>query len=402
VSAQGGDDAGRPEVARPAGPEEARPAGPEAARPAEPAQQSAVAVGFSSVLSHVAGWSSSKRVRWAIGGGAAVLAVIAVVREWDAVVEAIKRLSPWLMLLALVATIGNVLAAGLVWRTVLADLGTKLALAPTAKIYFIGQLGKYLPGSLWSVVIQAELGSDYKVPRRRTATATVVALLISVVSAALIVLGCTPLTGDVVPAGLRWAVVLIVPLAVTLHPKVFGALADRLLRVVGRAPLEKRTSTTGTVLATLWAVLSWGFSGLQVWLLSVSFGAPVNVETVLLLTAGYALAWAVGFIVVIAPAGAGAREVALAAVLAPVLDRGEILVVVLLSRVLFTSVDLLAAAAVAFTVRGAHPEIAAEVQAVREAEHEAEAAGTPHSLEAEIDAVRAAEHKPAADTPFEA
>lgn len=366
-----------------------------------PARQSAAAAGFSSVLSHIAQWASSKRIRWVIGGGAAALAVWAVATEWDAVVDAISRLNAWLLVLALVATIGNVLSAGMIWRTVLADLGTKLAIAPTAKIYFIGQLGKYLPGSVWSVVIQAELGSDYKVPRRRTATATVVALLISVVSAALIVLACTPLTGDVVPSGFRWAVVLIVPLAVTLHPKVFGAIADRLLRAVGRAPLEHRTSTLGTVLATLWAVLSWVFSGLQVWLLSVSFGAPADVETVLLLTAGYALAWAVGFIVVVAPAGAGAREVALAAVLAPVLDRGEILVVVLLSRVLFTSVDLLAAGSVALTVRGAHPEIDAEIHAVREAEHQAEAAGRPHSLEAEVDAVRAAEHKPGADSSFE-
>jgi uncharacterized membrane protein YbhN (UPF0104 family) len=390
MTAPDGSATGRPE---PGGSQDAE--GSQASRP------SAAAAGFTSILSHIAKWAASQKVRWAIGGGAAVLAVWAVVAEWDAVVEAIKRLSPGLLALALVATVGNVVAAGLVWRTVLADLGTKLAVAPTAKIYFIGQLGKYLPGSVWSVVIQAELGSDYKVPRRRTATATVVALLISVVSAALIVLACTPLTGDVVPAGFRWAVVLIVPLAVTLHPKVFGALADRLLRLVGRAPLEHRTSTAGTILATLWAVLSWVFSGLQVWLLSVSFGAPVDVETVLLLTAGYALAWAVGFIVVIAPAGAGVREVALIAVLAPVLERGEILVVVLLSRVLFTAVDLVAAAAVAFTVRGAHPEIEAEVQAVRQADHQAEATGQTHSLEAEVDAVRAAEHKPGADTPLE-
>jgi glycosyltransferase 2 family protein len=64
-----------------------------------------------------------------------------------------------------------------------------------------------------------------------------------------------------------------------------------------------------------------------------------------LATAGYALAWAVGLVVVVAPAGAGAREVALAAALAPVLDGGAVVVVVLLSRVLFTVADLAVAAA---------------------------------------------------------
>lgn len=356
-----------------------------------------VAAGLSAVLAKIAGWAASKTVRWAIAGGAVALALWAVFKEWDKVVDAISRLSPWLLALALVATVGNVLSAGVIWRTVLADLGTRLGVKPTAKIYFVGQLGKYLPGSVWSVVIQAELGSDYKVPRRRTATATVVALLISVVSAALLVLACTPLTGDVVPDEFRWAVVLIVPMAVTLHPKVFGAIADRLLKAVGRAPLEHRTSLSGTVIATSWAMLSWLFSGIQVWLLSVSFGAPANAQTVLLMTAGYALAWAVGFIVVVAPAGVGAREIALGAVLAPVLDRGEILVVVLLSRVLFTVVDLAAAGSVALAVRGAHPEIEAEVQAVRKIDQEAAKAGLPHDLLREVEAVRAAEKKPPFD-----
>jgi uncharacterized membrane protein YbhN (UPF0104 family) len=370
---------------------------PEEPVPAEPQGRSRLASVLTSLLTHLAGWGSSKKVRWGVGAVAVGLALWAVIAEWDEVVGAIRDLEPWLLALALAATIGNVVAASLVWRRVLADLGTRLGIAPTAKIYFIGQLGKYLPGSVWPVVIQAELGSDYHVPRKRTATATVVALLISVVSAALIVLACMPLSGNVVPDQFRWAVVLIVPLAVTLHPKVFGVLADRLLVLVGRAPLEHRTSTRGTAAATSWAMLSWLFSGLQVWLLSISFGAPADVRTVLLMTAGYALAWAVGFLVIVAPAGVGAREVALAAVLAPVLDAGEVVVVVLLSRVLFTAVDLVAAGSVALTVRGAHPEVDAEVRAVRQAEQAAEASGLRHDLQAEVDAVRAAEHKPPAD-----
>lgn len=324
-----------------------------------------VATAFGSVLGWVTRHAGSRKVRYSIAALAVGLAVWAVASEWDEVTDAARRLDPWLALLALVATMANVATAGLIWRTVMNDLGTRLGVAPTAKIYFIGQLGKYLPGSVWSVVIQAELGSDYQVPRRRTATASVIALLISVVSAALLVLACLPLTGDLLPHAFRWTVVLIVPLAVTLHPAVFGALADRALRLIGRPPLEHRTSSAGLAIATGWALVSWLCSGLQVWLLSISFGAPADLPTVLLLTAGYALAWAVGFLVVVAPAGAGAREVALAAVLAPVLDSGEIVLVVLLSRALFTLVDLLAAGSVALAVRGSHPGFAADLRAER-------------------------------------
>ena len=54
----------------------------------------------------------------------------------------------------------------------------------------------------------------------------------------------------------------------------------------------------------------------------------------------YALAWTAGLLVVVAPAGAGVREVALVAALAPVLDRGAGLAVAVLSRVLMTGGDL--------------------------------------------------------------
>ncbi|NAZ85625.1 hypothetical protein GTR00_05830 [Kineococcus sp. T90] len=58
---------------------------------------------------------------------------------------------------------------------------------------------------------------------------------------------------------------------------------------------------------------------------------------------GYALAWVVGFLVVLAPAGAGARELVLAAVVALAVGGGGAAVVVLGSRVLLTLADLLLA-----------------------------------------------------------
>ncbi len=111
----------------------------------------------------------------------------------------------------------------------------------------------------------------------------------------------------------------------------------------------------GTAIATAWALASWALAGLQVFLLAVPLGAPATVRTFALCAGGYALAWAVGLVVVVAPAGAGAREVTLAAVLSPVLDRGAVVVVVLLSRVIFSAVDL-TLAAIGFSV-GRDPSV---------------------------------------------
>jgi uncharacterized membrane protein YbhN (UPF0104 family) len=333
---------------------------------ASPSEQTpapvAPAGGLVSRLAGLAGqglaFSRSRVFRVAFGALLVALAVWAVASEWPDVRRAVQELDGRWVVLALLGTVVNVALAGMVWRSVLADLGSKLRLPVAARIFFVGQLGKYLPGSVWPVVMQTELGRDHQVPRRRIVTASVVSLLLSVASALLVVLLALPLAPQAVPRGFGWAVVLVVPLAVLLHPAVMGRVGDRALQLAGREGLQQRTSLIGTLRATLWAIGSWIGAGIQVWALSVPLGAPANLRTVVLLIGGYALAWAVGFVVIIAPAGAGAREVALAAVLAPTLDRsGAVVVVVLLSRVLFTVVDLGAAGAGLLAGRGSRARV---------------------------------------------
>jgi uncharacterized membrane protein YbhN (UPF0104 family) len=284
--------------------------------------------------------AGSRSVRWGFGLVAVALAAWAMVARRGEVLHALARLQPGWLALALVATLANAGTAGMMWRRLLVDLGSRLPLTTAARVFFVGQLGKYLPGSLWPMVMQAELASDHGVARRRTAAATMVTLLLSVACGLAVVLVTLPFVPDVVPPGFGWAVFLVVPLLVLLHPAVLDRLINAGLRKLGRDLLERRTSLYGTAVSTGWAALSWAAAGLQVWALAVSLGAPATVRSLALTTGGYALAWAVGFVVVIAPAGAGAREVALIAVLAPLLDQGAALVVVMLSRILFTAVDL--------------------------------------------------------------
>jgi glycosyltransferase 2 family protein len=271
------------------------------------------------------------------------LAVWALWSRWPEVVRAGGRLDPGHLAAAALAAVANVVLTGLAWRALLADLGARLPVGLAARVFFVGQIGKYVPGSLWPMIVQAELAKRH-VARRSTAAATLVLILLSGTTALLVVLIALPFAPDGGGSGLRWAALLVLPAAAILHPAVLGRLLDRGLRLLGRDPLARWTSLRGTASATGWALAAWLFAGLQVWLLSVPLGAPATWRTLALAVGGYALAWAVGLVVVVAPAGAGAREVALVAVLSAVLDRGAVVVVVLLSRVLFTGADLALAA----------------------------------------------------------
>lgn len=71
----------------------------------------------------------------------------------------------------------------LVWRALMAGLGSPLPVGVASRVLFVGQLGKYLPGSVWPVLAQMELASEHKVPRVRTAAASVISMCLSLLCA---------------------------------------------------------------------------------------------------------------------------------------------------------------------------------------------------------------------------
>jgi uncharacterized membrane protein YbhN (UPF0104 family) len=78
----------------------------------------------------------------------------------------------------------------------------------------------------------------------------------------------------------------------------------------------------------------------------------------LLATGAYALAWVVGFVVVIAPAGVGAREGMLVVALAPAMSASAATAVALVSRLVMTAGDFAwAAVAAAAGRRAIRPDV---------------------------------------------
>lgn len=284
-------------------------------------------------------------VRWGFLLAAVGLAVYAVVAARDGLAEAAAALTAGRLLAALAASAAFVACTFGAWRAVLADLGSPVGLRPAVAVFGLSQLGKYVPGGVWNVVAAAEIGADHGIPRRRSVTTTAVATLVGVVSGAVVGLVALPVVAadELGPAArVLWALPAV---AVVLAPPVLNALVARALRVARREPLERPLTWRGLGAATAWSVAGWLCAGLQVWVLAVGLGMPADPRGAALAVGGYALAWVVGFLVVVMPAGAGARELVLLAVLAGTLPHAEVLLVVLVSRVLVTVVDLGFAAA---------------------------------------------------------
>ena len=281
-----------------------------------------------------------------------VVVVWGVARNWSQISVDLTRVDIGSLALAtLLAALGTWLTM-IGWRVLMTDLGSPLHLAPAAGVFFVGQLGKYLPGSVWSVVAQADMASGLGVPRRRTGVVGLVTIGLSVVTGLLVGLAAVPhLTRT---GGTALSVALVVGLVVLLvacWPPVLNRVVVLGLKVLRREPLEHELSTRAVLLTVGLYVLAWICFGGHVLVLAravggrgVLLGGTGGDLTIAALT-GYALAGSLGMLTVILPAGLGAREGLLTLVLGSALSTPGAAAVAIISRFVVTVVDVLAALA---------------------------------------------------------
>lgn len=269
--------------------------------------------------------------------------------RWDDVLALLRDQEPQVLGSSLALCVVGVFLSFLLWRGVLAALGSPVPLPAAARIFFVAQLGKYLPGSLWPVVAQMKLGQDAGIPRQRMGLAFALTLALSVGWGFLLGLLALPALVSAERSGAAgWAwpllLLLLVPaIVVLLMPKALNALLALGLRLLRRPGLDQPLTGRQVGVASGWTVLFWLVFALHVWVLVVGLDAdPLAALPVAI--GGFALAFSLGPLLVVLPAGAGVREAALVVMLLPVLDVPAATAAALTSRGLLMLTDGLLAA----------------------------------------------------------
>jgi hypothetical protein len=268
----------------------------------------------------------------------AVLWVLA--SRWQEVRPLLGQLSVVSVLGATAAVLAGIFGTFLCWRALLSDLGSPLPMAGGMRVFFTGQLGKYLPGSLWPVLAQIELGRDYKVPPRSSGAAVVVFLIVIVGTGLVVAVPLLPFLADGALEQYWWTLIVLPGAVVVAIPPVLNRIIATALRLARRPPLPRPLSLPGIAKAAGWSLLAWLFYGLHVWVLALQLGATLTPQLLLVATGAFAAAWTIGFLVVIAPAGAGVRDAALILLLGGVLSAPQATVIAVLSRLMFTIGDI--------------------------------------------------------------
>ncbi|RNL78673.1 lysylphosphatidylglycerol synthase domain-containing protein [Nocardioides marmorisolisilvae] len=270
-----------------------------------------------------------------------VFAWLSLRGRFDEVGHALADTSPAGAAGALVLVLLGLTATGVLWLRLMAALGAELPFTDGSAMFFVGQLGKYIPGSVWSIGAQADRARRHDVPPRVTVAAGLLFLGYNVDTAALV--GSLALiSGRLDPDWPTWVpwVGLVVSL-VGLAPPLVRLLARK---IGGREPSLDLAGTGAVVvlLALAWACYS-------VALVLLAPGTPWH--DLVALGGAFTIGYAVGVVIVFAPAGVGARETVFVLLLTPMLSVADATALALVARVVHTAADALMAAGWSYAAR---------------------------------------------------
>ena len=280
-----------------------------------------------------------------------IAAGLAIYHQRRAFVAALDKIGVAAMVASFFLGLIGVFLTYFIWREVLIGLRVDMPWRIGVRAFFTSQLGKYLPGSVWPVLVQMEAGHARGASRRTMLAANLITVVLSCavgLSQAALLL---PIS-DTRALSHYWWLLLVLPFLIALlHPRALPWVLDRIFALMHRPALDERLPVRNTVRAAGWSVGSFVFQGLHIAILALTLGGG-GFSTVLLCIGGMSLAVSAGVLFIPAPAGAGVRDVILTLVLRATLSGGQALAVVVASRALLIVADVALAAVATATLRG--------------------------------------------------
>ncbi|MGN6197332.1 lysylphosphatidylglycerol synthase domain-containing protein [Humibacter sp.] len=294
--------------------------------------------------------SSSRRaavvnvLRWVLLALVIAAAVWQLAVNWTTVIHTVGSLQWHRTLLSFLFVLAGVACGTMSWQVLVDGLGVPIGIGRGAQIFLVGQLGKYLPGSVWAYVLQIELGRKAGLARARVFAATLFSVVVAVVAALLAgSLAVPQLTAD--DSGLSWLpwLYLVLPFAlILLYPPALTALVRFGFKILRRPRPDHPVTFWVVVQSVLWALGSYISYGAHLWLLGDTHHG-LTLGPLGLCIGTMALGMLAGIVGFLLPAGVGARELVIIAALSPLVGIGQATAYAAVSRLMFIASDLLSA-----------------------------------------------------------
>ncbi len=279
----------------------------------------------------------------AIGAAGVAFVVSRIVRDREAIGDALSSADlGWLAVGGLFGLVAMAMI-GANWLLILRHNGAAAPWRRGMAWFFVGQLGKYVPGGIWPIVGQAELASRGATARGAAYSSTAMSMVTTFLGAATVAV----VTGLIAPTDSRlWVAALAALLA--LFGAAFASPAARttverlILRVTNRELRLAEPRWFALVVARHLPV--WlAFAGMNIFAV-VALGVDLDSSLTIELIFVTCVSWMAGFVVIGVPGGIGVRETVFISMTTASLGTDIAVSAAVLSRVVSIAVDLFGAA----------------------------------------------------------
>lgn len=280
-------------------------------------------------------WTAAQ---WLFAAALIWYAVQSLSGQWNEVTSGLQDLRPdWLLVGA--ASGVTLLAYALLiegWRRLIAGAGETLARRDASVIWLAANLGKYVPGKVWSIVAMSGMAAERGVSPAVAGGSSVVMQIVTIAAGAAVVVA----SGGAIPGGPVAAVLLVAVIVAALL--ALPAVIPRLLKLARRraetmsVPPRRTLWLTIGIASVSWVLLSMGF------MLFVRAILPGLSGTMPAYVSAYTASYIAGFLAPFAPGGIGVREPALVIALTELglASTADAAVIAVASRVWLTVIEL--------------------------------------------------------------
>jgi uncharacterized membrane protein YbhN (UPF0104 family) len=280
--------------------------------------------------------------QWVFAGVVLFFAAHSLASQWDKVGSRLTHIQFGWEWIGLASVIVLVIYALLIegWRRVLGAWDSHLPFAHASRIWFLSNLGKYVPGNIWSLTAMGVMARQRGLSAVAAAGSSVIMQMVSLATGTAIVMvtGAT-LLGQPLLVG---AAVLILVVVLLAAPRFLPPLAVWVSTLIGRDIAPPSVPATSIWTAAVASTLSWLLYGLafQLFVRGLLGSAPGEISSYI---AVYTAAYILGFISPIAPAGLGVRELTLAAFMTQLglANEADAALVAIAARLWLTVVELI-------------------------------------------------------------
>ncbi len=202
------------------------------------------------------------------------------------------------------------------WRATVAAWGERIDLRTAARIWFVSNLGRYVPGKVWQIGAMGLMAQDVGVsPVAAVGSALVISLVNVLVGFAVVAVTGRALLATALPqAGLVPAALVLLAAGVVALPWILPHLMTLVGRLTGRPVTAARLPASAIWIAAGGCAVAWVLYGLAFRELAVALLGPSSGDAASYV-AVFTLSYLLGFIALFAPGGIGVREISMAALL---------------------------------------------------------------------------------------